>query len=167
MLSYNGYSARELYENGIVQYFQEAFQLSSIQFGTNETLDDNQVEKVHNKISTYFLLGQTKYKVDLISDGSYYHVKFSYWDKDKYNYEMKYDLDSSLKIFNSVMYVVSEITNSQNINGLAFSAHESNPKLKSLYSKMVKNKSFLRVMSENGFEFDKEEDDIYFYQRKS
>lgn len=167
MLSYKECSASELYENAIVYYFQEVFQLSSTQYGTNETLDDNQVEKTHNKISTYFLLGQTKYKVDLISDGSYYHVKFSYWDKDKYSYEMKFDLDSSLNIFNTVMYVVAEVANSHNINGLAFGAHESNPKFKSLYSKMIKNKSFLRVMLENGFEFDKEEDSIYFYKRKS
>lgn len=155
------------YENALVYYFQEAFQLSFTDYGTNDSLDDKQVEKVANKTTTYFLLGQTKYKVDLIFDKQYYHVKFSYLDKDKYSYKMKFDLDSSLKIFNKVMYVVSDVIDKHNIDYLAFAPHEDNTKLKSLYAKMINNKSFLNVMGIEGFRLVKQEDDIYFFSREN
>lgn len=165
MKSYREYS-RQQFDNALVHYFQEAFSLKQTPFGTNNDYDNQQFESDRNIQSTYFLLGETLFKVDFVFDGNCYHVKFSYEEDGKFTYKMKYDVQNSLKIFNIVMYIVSEFINEYNVECIAFSAHESNPKLKSLYGKMLRNKSFKDMMSNKGFEYYKEEDEIYFFTKK-
>lgn len=161
MLSYKEY------ENALIYYFQEAFNPKETSFGVNGEHNDGEFEVNNNKTTTYFLSGNTKFKVDLVFDGSCYHVKFSRkrYDELNFTYEMQYDLDSSLSIFNRVMFIVSEFLNIKSVECLAFGHHESNTKLSSLYTKMIKNKSFLRLMSSKGFEFVKTDENINFFKK--
>ena len=167
MKSYKEYVMNESLTNACDLYFTEAFSLNQVSYGTNEDYNDKGWEKVANKISAYFLSGETLFRVDLISDGNMYHVKFSYKKDNEFTYEMKFDLQSSLSLFNRVMYVVNEGVNKFNINKLGFGNHPSNKKLDSVYNRMVTNKTFKNIMSSGGFIYKGKEEDIHVYEREN
>ena len=148
-------------------YFTEAFSLNEINYGTNKNYDNKEWEKIANKISTYFLSGETVFRVDLIFDGNMYHVKFSYKKDNEFTYKMKFDLQSSLSLFNRVMYVVSEGIKKFNVNKIGFGNHPSNKKLDSVYNRMVTNKTFKNIMASGGFIYKGKEEDIHIYEREN
>lgn len=147
-------------------YFTETFSLNQVSYGTNEDYNDKEWERVANKLSTYFLSSETLFRVDLIFDGNMYHVKFSYKKDNEFTYEMKFDLQSSLSLFNRVMFIVNEGVNKFNIYKLAFGNHPSNRKLDSVYNRMVTNKTFKNIMLNNNFGYKGKDEDIHLYERE-
>lgn len=166
MKSYKVYTMNDVLVNACDLYFTEAFSLNQVSYGTNEDYNDKEWEKVANKLSTYFLSGETLLRVDLIFDGNMYHVKFSYKKDNEFTYEMKFDLQSSLSLFNRVMFIVNEGVNKFNIKKLGFGNHPSNKKLDSVYSRMVTNKTFKNIMLSGGFVYKGKDEDIHIYERE-
>lgn len=166
MLSFKEYNIKENLLLAYEDYFEESFSLRETKFGNNETSYDNEEwTKTGNKLTTYFLDNELLIKVDLINDGQTRHVKFSYFNGKTFTYKMRYDLDSSLSLFNKIMFIVSKAIEKFEIEQLGFGAHESNEKLKPVYGKMITNKSFLRMMKTKSFSYKGEQEGIYIFSK--
>ncbi len=167
MLSFKEYNIRESLLIAYENYFAESFSLRETKFGNNENLYDNEEwNKTGNKLTTYFLDNELLVKVDLINDGKTWHVKFSYHNGKTFTYKMRYDLDSSLFLFNKIMFIVSKAIENFEIEQIGFGAHESNEKLKPVYGRMITNKSFLKMMKTKSFSYEGEQDGIYIFGNK-
>lgn len=165
MKSYKQYVVNEGLIRAYTTYFEETFNIKYTDYGTD--YKNKQWVKKGNTLTTYFLSGKTIFKVDLISDGDMYHVKFSHKkeNEEEFGYKMLYDLTSSLSLFNRIMYVVSEGVAKYNINKVAFGNHPSNQKLDAIYDKMVSNKTFIRTMDEYEFDYKGKKEDLHIFQK--
>ncbi len=71
---------------------------------------------------------------------------------------------NALGVFNKVFYVALKGVKEKNIKEIFFFGVDND--LGKVYSKLMKNKNFHKVLNENGYVFDKENDGRFFFVRK-
>ena len=97
-------------------------------------------------------------------DANYVHLRFRGVDRfmDIFD-DNPTNTKSALRVFNKIFYVAIQMVEQTGREDLIFSAATRN--LESLYSKMVKNKSFLSAISKMGWAFNGQSGDEYKFSK--
>lgn len=158
-----------LFENRVYSFIEfiemmaESFQIKDVTYGTNENMDNGKSNVVAN-ISpssnfkgyyTFFKLDDLFFNVTLRKMNSgRYDLSFSVRDKfslnpfEYYNME-KFKSSNVMKIFNNVLNIAFNIMKSRNINKISFSGED--PRLGKVYNIITGNKSFIKILNDNGY----------------
>lgn len=97
---------------------------------------------------------------------SFLHSRKATTDLSDYTFE-KTEMFNTLRVFNHVIYVVSELIRMSGVDLIFFRAYaaEGDDRLVKFYKKLVKNDNFNRVMKDIGYEWGGEMLGMYFYER--
>lgn len=145
--------------------FKDLFIFESIKpqhtkFGINSEFDDGGIFKINKIYATTSKYKSSLYTVIINDDVVGFHL--SEW-KEKYNEfnyvdfildsEQMYNLSSNnaLSIFSYVFFIIEYMINTYNLKIIKFEGE--NDKLKNLYSKLVKNKLFIKEFENLGFSY--------------
>jgi hypothetical protein len=141
------------------EFLTELFELNPIDFGTNyPDLSDKNYKtyklKNYDVVYTFFKRKEIYYCVSLCNNGeiSFSSSKTFSDDYKKYSYETL-KIKNAIRIFSSVIYIILFFSKKFNIKILMFAGENKN--LEDMYSRMVKNKSFVKLLDEAGFELKK------------
>ena len=151
----------------------ESFSVAYVPFGNNVDMFNNStVMRGGNGYYTFFKVKNGSYIcVLLIQTPNGYEVSFLHSrkasvDLKDYTFE-KTEMFNTLRVFNNVIYVVSQLVKVSGVDLIFFRAYakEGDDRLVKFYKKLVKNENFNRVMKDIGYEWGGEMLGMYFYER--
>lgn len=143
------------------EYLKEAFELKTIDYGNNVPDFNNRYVSVNvaeQQAWTFAKLRDDIYILLALHKQSNGEWEFGFGsskspstDFDDYT-EERLNKNVALRMFNGILYVLVEMMKERDINVETIFFDPADPKLGYLYSKIVKNKSFIKILKDNGFE---------------
>lgn len=142
------------------QLIFESISETPTKFGTNEEMDNGEIQRTkHGSHETFFRHGGLSHQVAVHDYGDVvfatsHNAKVLRHDKPQafdFDLDQKNHTHNALGSFGKTMHVVHHLADHGGLKYLSFfGAHK---KLNSVYGKMVKNKHFIKSMSDRGWKY--------------
>lgn len=138
------------------EFITEAFFLKEVQYGTNTpNFDNGEINTTPN--DDYWTIAKVKddvYVMLVLRAFNGYEFGFGVSRKPSLEFDDysddRTDSHVALRVFNSIFYVLLEMLDDKNVKDIVF--NPADEKLGKFYDKMVHNKSFVKLLNDNGFE---------------
>jgi hypothetical protein len=152
----------------------ESFNITPTDYGTNEKMNDSKFNRRdENETSTFYSF----FKVDdfyfdvtffLRKNDVVYEVGFGRSIGDPLNLDnysdKRINYKDNIGIYNKIIFITKEFVEKYDIKSLAFSYADD--KRNKVYSKMIENDSFKRIINKIGFKFVGNDKKYYYFDRK-
>ena len=155
------------------ELFTEAFAPSIVSYGTNyPDLNDMKIVKLTrpNITVTLFRTDGDVYAVHLSEENELVFSFISNYTNDTLEKNIignttmvQQNTKNAVKVFNKVFYVGMQII--KKVKPDEFSFEGFSESLRAVYSKLVQNKSFIKELEKAGYEFDAEQEEIFYFMK--